>query len=62
MFKKQVEAVPEADTAIWTCTTEGCNGWMRADYTFDNVPTCPLCHGAMANEIRRLPVLQNQVK
>lgn len=33
--KKVVEEIPQADTAIWSCTNEDCNGWMRDNFAFE---------------------------
>ncbi|GGL42600.1 cold-shock protein [Sporolactobacillus putidus] len=51
------EPVPEAETAVWTCTSETCSGWMRDAFSFDSHPKCPLCHSEMKKEMRMLPVI-----
>jgi len=57
--KKTFEELPEAMTQIWSCTREDCNGWMRANFSFEDEPDCPKCHSAMVSEMRSLPVLVN---
>ncbi|TCP55810.1 cold-inducible protein YdjO [Tumebacillus sp. BK434] len=56
---KSQEEVPQVDTAIWTCTKEDCNGWMRDNFAFDAAPTCVLCSSPMESGIKLLPVLDN---
>jgi hypothetical protein len=60
--KKVVEEIPEEDTSIWSCSNDDCFGWMRDDFSFENVPTCPLCHSEMSQNIRLLPILVNNTK
>jgi len=55
--KKPAEEVPYADTAIWSCTNDGCKGWMRDEYSFDEVPKCPQCQSPMERSVKSLPVL-----
>lgn len=57
--KKFEEKVPEEDTAIWSCTGDGCIGWMRDNLRFEAEPKCPLCSSPMEREIRLLPALVN---
>lgn len=57
--KRTFEALPEAMTAVWTCTRDECNGWMRADFSFEDEPHCPKCQAEMASEMRSLPILVN---
>lgn len=57
--KKTFEELPEAMTPVWSCTRDDCNGWMRANFTFEDEPDCPKCRSAMVSEMRRLPVLVN---
>ncbi|MDC3412152.1 cold-shock protein [Aquibacillus sp. 3ASR75-11] len=54
-FHGKKEPAPEVETSIWTCTDDECSGWMRESFTFDETPTCPLCHSTMAKEIKVLP-------
>lgn len=59
-FRKKVEEkVPEEDTAVWTCSSDGCNGWMRDNLRFGSEPVCPLCSSPMYSEVRLLPSLVN---
>ncbi|TCP26621.1 cold-inducible protein YdjO [Scopulibacillus darangshiensis] len=51
------EPVPEAETNVWSCTSESCSGWMRDDFSFEDHPKCPLCQAEMVKEVRVLPVL-----
>ncbi|WEG13824.1 cold-shock protein [Pullulanibacillus sp. KACC 23026] len=55
--KNRREPVPEVETEIWACTSENCSGFMRAAYSFDTEPKCPLCQSDMVKETRILPVL-----
>jgi hypothetical protein len=57
--KKPFEELPEEMTAIWSCTAEGCNGWMRDNFSFDVQPTCPKCQSQMESGMRSLPLLVN---
>jgi len=60
--KQQVEEIPEELTDIWRCTTEGCNSWMRHNFTFETEPTCPECRSAMVRDTRMLPQLINNAR
>lgn len=57
--KPTIEELPEAMTAIWTCIGESCNGWMRANFSFEDEPTCPYCHSEMVSGMKSLPILVN---
>ncbi|WP_150272683.1 MULTISPECIES: cold-shock protein [Paenibacillus] len=57
--KKPLEEIPEVDTAIWSCTNDGCNGWMRDNFVFEETPVCPLCHAPMVRSTKMLPQLLN---
>lgn len=57
--KKPVEEIPEENTAIWSCTKEGCKGWMRDNFTFEDTPNCPLCSSVMERDTRMLPLIAN---
>lgn len=57
--KNAVEDIPEVNTAIWTCQTESCKGWMRDNFSFQVVPTCPLCQAEMIKGEKMLPALVN---
>jgi len=52
------EPVSEVETKVWACRSETCNGWMRASYSFNEQPECPLCQSSMKEEIRTLPELE----
>ncbi|MDY0405066.1 cold-shock protein [Virgibacillus sp. 179-BFC.A HS] len=52
------EPKPEVETNIWSCVSDDCNGWMRASFSFDEEPTCPLCHSKMTKEVRMLPEIE----
>ncbi|XEC97770.1 cold-shock protein [Paenibacillus tarimensis] len=56
--KKQVEPIPEEQTAIWTCSKDGCGCWMRSDFSFQAEPVCPICNSAMSEDMKLLPVLK----
>ncbi len=55
--KRPIDDFPSEMTAVWSCTKESCNGWMRADYSFADVPTCPRCRSAMTGGTKSLPIL-----
>ncbi|MEF3304355.1 cold-shock protein [Paenibacillus sp. GYB003] len=57
--KKQIEEVPEQLTAIWQCTNDECNGWMREEFAFEAEPTCRQCASPMQRNSRMLPMLVN---
>ncbi|MCQ6557778.1 cold-shock protein [Paenibacillus mendelii] len=60
--RKSVEDLPQENTAIWTCTQDECNGWIRDDFAFEFMPTCPLCHSQMVSSFKMLPSLANSNK
>jgi len=57
--KKYAEELPKEDTPIWSCTKEGCKGWMRDNFAFESKPVCCLCLSPMVSEMRMLPLLVN---
>lgn len=57
--KKAVEDYPHEQTKIWSCSKEGCNGWMRDNFAFEYMPTCPICHSAMVSSLKLLPNVEN---
>lgn len=52
------EPVQEVETSVWSCTKEDCQGWMRESFSFEDEPSCPLCHSEMAKEVRVIPELK----
>lgn len=54
-----VEEIPKAETEIWSCSSDGCNSWMRGNFTFEAEPTCTQCQSPMVKETKMLPVLVN---
>ncbi|GGB59918.1 MULTISPECIES: cold-shock protein [Fictibacillus] len=59
-FSKQpAEPIPDVETKVWACTSDGCSCWMRADYSLQKEPQCPICQSAMNEEIRMLPELKS---
>ena len=63
MFSKKVlEPLPEEETAVWSCVNEDCKGWMRGNFAFQQVPSCPLCSSTMGMESRMLPILTNSTR
>ncbi|WP_410512784.1 cold-shock protein [Paenibacillus sp. BR2-3] len=58
--KKSLEDIPTEDTAIWSCTQEGCIGWMRDNFAFEHVPTCWQCNSPMIRSMKILPMLVNK--
>lgn len=57
--RKRVEELPHEDTAVWSCTDERCNGWMRDNFAFEAEPICQQCQSPMKLSIRSLPVVVN---
>lgn len=45
------------NTPIWSCTKEGCNSWMRVNYSLEETPTCSRCQSPMTRAMREIPVL-----
>ncbi|WP_026694307.1 cold-inducible protein YdjO-related protein [Peribacillus kribbensis] len=41
--KKWEEPLPKEQIAVWECLSQECNGWMRKEYSFQELPDCPLC-------------------
>lgn len=60
--KKPLEEVPQENTAIWMCSEEGCNGWIRDNFSFECVPTCWQCNSPMVRGERMLATLVNANK
>ncbi|GIO63077.1 cold-shock protein [Paenibacillus cellulositrophicus] len=57
--KKVVEEIPEADTLIWSCVNDGCNGWMRDNFAFETEPVCVQCNSPMVSSMKVLPLVVN---
>ncbi len=57
--KKSLEDIPEENTMIWSCSKEGCKGWMRDNFAFEDVPVCRQCHSPMLRSEKMLPLLVN---
>lgn len=56
-FSKKQQEVDEViieDTAVYACTSENCNGWMRIQFSSQE-SNCPLCGSSMEEEMRQLP-------
>ncbi len=59
-FRKKIEEdLPKENTPIWSCTREGCKGWMRDNFAFETQPVCRLCLSPMVSGMRVLPLLVN---
>lgn len=56
-WKRPLENLPKEMTTIWSCTKEGCNGWIRASYSFEKVPVCAKCQSSMVKSEKILPKL-----
>lgn len=56
-WNKPLENLPEEMTAIWSCTKEGCNGWIRDNFSFKDVPICSQCQSSMVSSSKVLPIL-----
>ncbi|WP_409343558.1 cold-shock protein [Paenibacillus sp. MBLB4367] len=57
--KKSTEIVPEESTAVWLCSNDGCNMWMRDNFSFKQIPNCPQCHTPMVSGTKMLPNIVN---
>lgn len=57
--KKSLEDLPEEDTAIWSCSKEGCKGWTRDNFAFEFVPICGICQSPMESSMKMLPLVVN---
>ncbi|MFC5401441.1 cold-shock protein [Cohnella soli] len=57
--KKTVEELPEELTAIWSCSDDNCNGWMRDNFALSSTHQCPLCQSEMVKGERMLVALAN---
>ncbi|MGF7032417.1 ribosomal protein L37AE/L43A [Paenibacillus mucilaginosus] len=59
-FRRQsMEDIPQEQTKIWSCSKDGCKGWMRDNFAFEYTPTCPICHSLMVTRQKLLPILDN---
>lgn len=45
------------DTDVYTCTEQGCNGWMRKEFATADL-LCPLCGNETSHGIRELPQIE----
>lgn len=57
--KKFFEELPEELTEVWSCSSETCKGWMRANFAFSAVPVCSQCQSEMVKETRMLAIIAN---
>jgi len=57
--KRPIADFPTESTLVWSCTNEACNGWIRAGYSFDDIPTCTQCNAPMAQSTKMLPILMD---
>jgi hypothetical protein len=57
--KKNMEQVPEEETAVWSCSTTNCSCWMRENFSFEESPICPICKSVMVRDMKMLPSLYN---
>ncbi|UUZ86192.1 cold-shock protein [Paenibacillus sp. P26] len=57
--KPSLEDLPHESTKIWSCSKEGCKGWMRDNFAFESKPDCPICHSPMESSLKLLPILGN---
>ncbi|PYI54462.1 cold-inducible protein YdjO-related protein [Paenibacillus flagellatus] len=55
--RRFTEELPLEETEIWSCTNDGCNGWMRDDFAFDHTPTCRLCLSPMTRTMKMVPAI-----
>ncbi|OES43835.1 cold-shock protein [Domibacillus iocasae] len=57
--KNRTEPLPNVDIDTWECTSDGCKGWMRKNFSEDDSPSCPFCGSEMENGTRHTNSLQN---
>ncbi|MCU6708742.1 cold-shock protein [Paenibacillus sp. J5C_2022] len=57
--KRLMDDLPEEKTAIWSCTNEKCNGWMRDNFVLSAQPICVQCNSLMEKGEKMLSVLEN---
>ncbi|MBD7970829.1 cold-shock protein [Paenibacillus gallinarum] len=57
--RKPMEDVPMELTAIWSCSNDGCKGWMRDNFVFSVVPVCPQCQSSMIKDEKMLATVTN---
>ncbi|WP_413242494.1 cold-inducible protein YdjO-related protein [Paenibacillus sp. 1P07SE] len=43
---------------MWSCQSDGCECWMRDNFSFQDNPNCPICGSEMLADSRMLPVLK----
>ncbi len=55
--KRSLEDLPKAVTDVWSCSKEDCNGWIRDDYSFEDVPVCRQCKSPMIRSRKEVPIL-----
>jgi len=51
--------LPQELTAVWSCTSDECKGWMRDNFVFAHLPVCPQCQAGMVKSERLLYVVAN---
>ena len=57
--KRMLEDLPKELTAVWTCTGDNCQGWMRDNFVFSVVPICSQCGSEMVKGEKMLPAIIN---
>ena len=57
--QRKTEDVPPELTVIWSCSNEGCKGWMRDNFAFSTEPVCPQCQSSMIKGEKMLPPVVN---
>ncbi|MFC5530676.1 cold-shock protein [Cohnella yongneupensis] len=57
--KRPLEDLPQELTAVWSCSDENCNGWMRANFVLANSPVCSQCHSEMVKGEKMLAAVLN---
>ena len=51
--------LPQELTAVWSCSSDSCKGWMRDNFVFAQLPLCPQCQSVMVKSERLLYVVAN---
>ncbi|MFB5268853.1 cold-inducible protein YdjO-related protein [Paenibacillus enshidis] len=55
--KSTTENMVEA--VVWNCSEQGCNGWMRQQFTLEKQPECPHCGSSMSLDKKLVPSLND---
>ncbi|MGE8077694.1 cold-shock protein [Peribacillus loiseleuriae] len=57
--RNNTEEVEPEETKIWDCVSPTCKGWVRANFTMSEQPSCPLCGSEMVATTKMLQAIDN---